>query len=405
MSTVKRAASRAGQVWQVARRGGVTGLRARAVRVAYRRWNAAALDFPLLPDDVADSTRIDVPIPDSRPERGRPLVIGWVSTPPSIGSGGHTTMFRMVQGLEEAGHTCVLYLYDRFGGDVGRSAEVIRRGWPGMRAEVRDIRAGIMPLDGIVATGWLTAHVIASRLATPARPFYFVQDYEPFFFARGSEYAFAADSYRFGFRCIAIGHMVADLLHSEAGVRADVAEFSCDTDVYRMQNRAARSGVVFYTKPDVPRRGYRLGALALAEFHRRHPEQPIHVFGDPVHDLGFPVVRHDNLSPDDLNALYNQTIAGLAMSFTNISLVAEEMLAAGTVPVVNDSVYARADMPHPRIRWAEPTPGAMADALCQLVENPDLTGQATAAAKDVRADNWGSARATVVSVIENEIYG
>src|SRR5689334_10120771 len=36
---------------------------------------------------------------------GQPLTVGWVCTPPSAGSGGHTTMFRMVAALEAHGHT------------------------------------------------------------------------------------------------------------------------------------------------------------------------------------------------------------------------------------------------------------------------------------------------------------
>src|SRR5664279_1228217 len=63
----------------------------------------------------------------------------------------------------------------------------------------------------------------------------------------------------------------------------------------------------------------------------------------PCRPPAFPVVRHDRLRPAALNELYNQSIAGLAMSFTHILLVAEEMLAAGVIPIVNESAYSRAD--------------------------------------------------------------
>jgi hypothetical protein len=314
-------------------------------------------------------------------------------------------MFRMIQALEAAGHICVIYLYDRFGGDIASHAAVIRRGWPSVRATVRDAKDSMDDVDGCVATSWPSAHVLASRSDTRTRRFYFVQDFEPYFFPRGSEYALAEDSYRFGFRCIAIGHMVAEQLRSEVGVDADLAEFGCDTDVYHLTNPGQRSGVVFYAKPDVPRRGYWLGVSALAEFHRRCPDQEIHVFGDQVGDIPFPVTRHDRLTPAGLNALYNRTIAGYAMSFTNISLVAEEMLAAGTIPVVNDSPYARADLTNQHARWARATPGAMADALVALVNDTEAAGLPVEVAGSVRKGRWEPAQKAMLNAIESEIYG
>jgi glycosyltransferase involved in cell wall biosynthesis len=397
-------AQRALRAAQMLRRQGPREVGRRVVRSTYRRLGVADLDFPLLPGDLADSTRLgDVPRPSTVP-RSRPLTIGWLTTPPSAGSGGHTTMFRMIEGLEAAGHRCVVLLYDRHQGDPVAQAAVIKANWPGVRAEVRSVDTGFLGLDGCVATGWPTAHVLASRCVTPLHRFYLVQDFEPFFFGRGSDYAFAEDTYRFGFRCISIGHMVSDLLAAQVGVRADVAEFGCDTEVYSLSNAGNRSGVVFYTKPDVPRRGYLLGVMALTEFHHRHPEQPIHVFGEGPRELPFPVVRHDRLTPAELNKLYNQTIAGLAMSFTNISLVAEEMLAAGTIAVVNDSPYSRADLDNPEAYWARATPGAMADALGNIVTDNDIPARAARAAAGVRKDMWRPAQRALLQAVEDEIY-
>ena len=74
--------------------------------------------------------------------------------------------------------------------------------------------------------------------------------------------------------------MLASLLADEHGVEATVARFGCDTDVYRRTNFGARNGIAFYARLANPWRGFRLGALALAEFHRRHPEIEIHMYGD-----------------------------------------------------------------------------------------------------------------------------
>jgi len=376
----------------------------RVIRRAYQRLGAASLDFPLLSGDLADSGRLSLRTPAVLPVRTRPLVVGWLSTPPGAGSGGHTTMFRMIGALERAGHTCVLFLYDRHGGDFAQHERVIRSSWPGVAADVRNIQHGLEGIDACVATSWPSAHVLAAR-GSELHRFYFIQDYEPFFYPHGSNYELAADTYRFGFTNIALGHMVQDRLISELGVSSRFVPFSCDRSVYSLANSGDRSGVVFYAKPDVPRRGYILGILGLEEFHRRHPEQEIHVYGDPVPEISFPVTRHERLNPAALNGLYNRTIAGLAMSFTNISLVAEEMLACGNIPIVNDSADSRADLRNSRVMWAASSPGAIADALCEAVEATDIRAQAADAAASVRSDNWTDTGTALVSIVESMIYG
>jgi WsaF, C-terminal domain/WsaF, N-terminal domain len=386
----------------VVRRDGTQGLAARVARVAYTRLGAASLDFPLAFEDIADSRALKLATPTRRPARGTPLTIGWLCSPPSPGSGGHTTFFRMIEAVEAAGHTCVLYLYDRFEGELSRHEQVIRRSWPAVRAEVRSVTQGLAPLDAYVASAWPTAHVLAAHAEVPTRRLYFIQDYEPFFHPHGSEYQLAEDSYRFGFRSITVGPMIAEMLRDTYGVNAAVAEFGCDRSVYRMTNPDNRRDVIFYAKPDVPRRGFVLGALALREFHRRHPTHAIHLFGDPGARVPFPATNHGSVSPRRLAELYNQCAGGIALSFTNVSLVPDEMLACGAIPVTVDNGYARVSLPNPYVRWTDPTPAALADALSAVVAGaPDPT----AIAASVHAAGWEVAQRTTLRTIEDEVYG
>lgn len=384
---------------------GPRALAQRVARAAYSRLDAASFDEPLRDVDIADSTLLNLALPQARPSRSQRLRIGWVTQPPAAGSGGHTTLFRMVQAVEEAGHECVLFLYDRYGGEVSGHERVIRQWWPNIRAEVRGAADGITSMDACVASSWDSAHILAARGTDPMRRLYFIQDYEPYFYPHGSMYALAEDSYRFGFRCIALGEMVAQLLRQEVGIKPEVTQFGCDTSVYRLLADRPRNGVVLYARPGVPRRGYWLATLALQQFHRLHPDVAIHIYGERVADLSFPATQHGRLPPQELNELYNSSIAGLAMSFTNISLVAEEMLAAGTIPVVNDSVHSRADLTNEWVAWATPTPQGIAAALSAAVSSADIAGSARGAARSVRQFGWKKAQADVLSIIEDEVYG
>lgn len=387
---------------RVLRKEGPRGLAQRTARVAYKKLGAASLEEPLRDADIADSTSLSLPLPSRRPAPGTPLHIGWVTTPPAAGSGGHTTLLRMVEAVEQAGHRCTLFLYDRYGGDPARQETVIREWWPKVKAQITDANDGISGVDACVASSWETAHVLATHGATPMRRLYFIQDFEPYFYPRGSLYSLAEDTYRFGFRCVALGEMVARLLRSEIGIAPDVTEFGCDTSVYHPLGNQKRTGVVLYARPDVPRRGYWLARLALERFHQMHPEAPIHIYGERVADLSFPVTQHGRLTPTQLNGLYNTCRAGLAMSFTNISLVAEEMLAAGVSTVVNDSVHSRADLENPNVFWAPPTPAAIAEVLSDAYSRP--TGDEEATAASVRQFGWTKAQADVVRIIQEETY-
>jgi glycosyltransferase involved in cell wall biosynthesis len=252
-----------------------------------------------------------------------------------------------------------------------------------------------------VATSWGTAHVLARHGGAPMRRLYLVQDFEPWFYPRGAEYALAEDTYRFGFRCVTVGPMLADLLRDRFGVEADIVEFGCDNDVYRLEDAGPRDGVVFYTKPHAARRGFLLGVLALAELHRRRPEVPIHTVGDADIQVPFPATNHGVCPPEELGRLYNRTRVGLALSFTNLTLLADELLACGTVPVINDDPYPRASLDSDHARWAVPTPSGIADAMLEVIDAPPDLRKVAASA---RKEGWRPGQAAFVRAIEEETY-
>ncbi|HWF52282.1 MAG TPA: hypothetical protein VG294_16700 [Solirubrobacteraceae bacterium] len=386
------------RLWQEA---GLRGVAQRAARVAYHGLDAHSLEFPLDLDDVADSRQLNLSVPAQSVDRGRRLRVGWVTTPPALHSGGHTTMFRMVAALEAAGHECTIFLYDRYRGDVRSHERTIRRGWPWVRARVADVSEGLTGTDACVATSWGTAHVLATHGRAPMRRLYLIQDFEPFFYPRGAEYALAEDSYRFGFRSIAVGNMVADLLRERVGVGSDVVEFGCDSEVYRLTETGTRDGVVFYTRPGAARRGFLLGVLALEQVHKRRPTVPIHLVGGPGIHVPFEAINHGSCSPTELCELYNRTRVGLALAFTNVTLLAEELLACGAVPVINDSAYARADVESDQVRWAPPTPSGIADTVLEILDTPPDPRRVADSARD---QAWRPGQAAFRRAVEDETY-
>ncbi len=445
---------RAGQIARVIREDGTRGLAGRALRAASRRLDDPSSTLPVRAQEVlragpltpmpsraehsaslrspgaSASTLAGASAPEPRASEpsaaaaagtGRPvvpavargdapLVVNWVMTPPPPGSGGHTTLLRLVEHLERSGHTCRLYFYDRYAGDIRTHTEVFRGYWPQIRAEVADATGPMQPCDAVFATSWQSAYVVADP-RTPGRRFYCVQDFEPLFYPAGSESLLAENTFRFGFHGITAGRWLAEKLTVEYGMPCDYFEFGADTDAYRVDagaERPVRDGVVFYAKPSTPRRAYSLGLLALEEFHRRHPDVPIHLFGENVGALPFPAQRHGVITPSELNALYNRCLAGLCLSVTNISLIPFELLAAGCIPVVNDARHNRLVLDSPYVRYVQPTPGELAAALSDVV-SATPPGQreerARAAAAGVADLPWDAAGAAVERVLLRELRG
>jgi O-antigen biosynthesis protein len=383
-----------------------------AARVSSRLSPPGSAKLSISPADLeraaavaANGWRLPAPL-EARP--GEPLTIAWVFHPPGPGSGGHTTMFRLVSALEQAGHTCILYLRDEHGWDLAQHERTIRSWWPWVNAEVRDLAAGIEDAHAIFATAWETAYPV---LASPARGrrFYLVQDFEPYFYAAGSEWLLAEATYRFGFHGVTAGRWLSELLRRDHGMAADPFDFGRDP-VYALDPSVApdeRTGVCFYSKPDTPRRAHELAVLALELFARRHPEVDIHLYGVEAKRLPFAATDHGLQTPEQLNVLYNRSTAGLVLSATNVSLIPHEMLASGCIPVVNDAEQNRLVLDNDHVAYANATPFELADALCALVERPavERAAAAAAAADSVQATTWDQAGEAIVRIVEGVVAG
>jgi hypothetical protein len=92
------------------------------------------------------------------------------------------------------------------------------------------------------------------------------------------------------------------------------------------------------------------------------------------------------------------------MSFTNISLVPVEMLACGVVPVLSGMSRQLSDLDNPHQRWAEPTPGRIADELEAIVSSAE-PDPAEVAGSVKSSAGWGGAGDAMVAAVEDEVHG
>lgn len=338
-------------------------------------------------------------IPDIAP--GQPLIANWVTTPPSPGSGGHTTLFRIIRYLEAHGYRNRVYFYDVYGGDHQYYESVVRS-YYNFYGPVANIDAGMEDAHIVVATGWPTAYPVFTSRCTGKR-FYFVQDFEPYFYPVGDISALVETTYRMGFHGISIGECFADKLRNEFSMTVDTFRYGCDVSQYSRSPASPRSDVVFYARRESARRGFELGLMTLEVFAARNPDIKIHIYGDKLGGLRFPFIDHGRVTPEQLNGIYNRCFAGLSLSFTNVSLVALEMLAAGCIPVVNDTVQIRTDLDNAFVYYAPPYPQALAAKLESVVTTQDFNSLSASAAASVHSTTWDEAGATVDDILRHAL--
>jgi hypothetical protein len=389
----------------------------RGVTDRFRRRGAALLSPPVvhtLPVSREDlrgaATAIAVGrFPDPLPWReGEPLTIAWVDVPPSQGSGGQTTIYRMVEALESMGHRCVVHLLDQHGWAIDQHRATVARCWPGVRAEIRDVADGIEDAHAVVATCWESVYPVIASPAAGAR-MYFVQDYEPMFYPAGSHQLLAEATYKFGLHGITAGRWLAQKVALDHGMSADHFDFGCDVETYQLDtSRGAeqrRTGICYYCRPSTPRRAHELAMAALELFAEQHPDVEIHLYGERLGSLPFPATQHGLLTPAQLNELYNRCVAGLTLSATNVSLVPHEMLSAGCIPVVNDAEQNRVVLDNDHVRYARATPFDLAAALSGLTTRhwTERSAVVLQAAASVAGASWVGAGEQVERAIRDRV--
>lgn len=354
----------------------------------------------------ADWTQPHKPANPKKSTPKQPFTVNWVMSPPGKGSGGHQNIFRFIKYLEDAGHTCNVYLYSTSHfPTVAEIKQILRESYPKTNASIKWLhKQPLAPADAIFATGWETAYPVFNHGGT-AKKFYFVQDFEPLFYPTGTDVILAENTYHFGFYGITAGGWLSKKLHDDYGMQTDHFDFGADTSLYVHDNQNKRKEIFFYARPVTARRGFELGVMALEVFAKIHPDYTINMAGWDISDYRLPFKANNlgTVNVEDLSSIYNRCSAALVLSLTNMSLLPLELLACGTIPVVNDAPNNRLVSNNPYIAYSAPTPAALARKLSEVVTKPNLEAYALKASRSVQGTSWDKAGKKFISIVEREI--
>ncbi|MDP2786087.1 MAG: glycosyltransferase family 4 protein [Sulfurimicrobium sp.] len=305
--------------------------------------------------------------------------VNWVIPDVGIGSGGHLNIFRLIVQLEQRGYQCRVIIIGHTHFNSGEEArKVIREHFFPINAEVSIGESSMKPANITVATSWITAYPVRNFQGTSHRC-YFVQDYEPYFYAHGSDYYFAEATYRMGFYGITAGGWLAGKLAAEHGMQTVAMGFSYDHGLYRplpRRNPEIRR-VFFYARPVTYRRGFELGMLALNMVAQKMPDIAFILAGWDASSYHIPFhhLNAGNVAVKDLPDLYSQCDVALVLSLTNLSLLPLELMACGCPVVSNRGANAEWLLNDGNAVLADATPEALSEALISLLQDENKRKQ------------------------------
>ncbi|MBB5324204.1 glycosyltransferase involved in cell wall biosynthesis [Anoxybacillus tepidamans] len=285
--------------------------------------------------------------PKIKYKKGDCIRIAWFIPDFGIGSGGHLNIFRFVHLLEKnykvrsdiyiCGNTqwrdtkTLKEIVNKYFFETNANYYILNT--PEKIYEINQV------YDLAIATSWQTAYYVRA-FGECSQKAYFVQDFEPYFYPKGSNYAFAEETYRFNFYGITAGTWLKEKLSNSYGMKCESFSFSYDKDIYKRKKRRdpEKTRIFFYSRPPTDRRGFELGLLALSVYCENNPETEVVMAGWDVSEYEIPF-KHLNagiVKIEELPDLYSQCDVALILSFTNLSLLPLELLASGCPVIINE---------------------------------------------------------------------
>ena len=316
---------------------------------------------------LARGTGVDTP----------PYDVVWLIPDFAANSGGHINILRMAQLLQSRGfpRQCIAIMEPHRWTKIEDARVALRSDFGIHNIDVHLSAEDIPPARFLFASTWQSAYWVRDAQGIDHRC-YFVQDYEPWFYAAGSESYLAEATYRFGLIGVTAGSWLARHLGAEFGMQAYGYSFSYDRQLYHNQGRVpgTTKRVFFYARPVTPRRCFDLGLLALDEVCRVVPNVEVIFAGWDVgdHYIPFPHLNAGQVPVTELAKLYSSCDVALVLSATNLSLLPMEIAACGCPVVINDGLHASWLFSEEEVLYTSMEPGAIAHAVASVLTEPDV---------------------------------
>lgn len=272
--------------------------------------------------------------------KNNPIILNWVIPELGIGSGGHINIFRFIEMLSRKGISNRIYIYNPVCEHKESDLLYFIRKYYDVESDNISFGLDVNNMDfchGIVATSWQTAYFV-NRFDNTLSKFYFVQDFEPYFYPSGSQFLFAENTYKFGLMGLTAGYWLKEKLFNEYNMKCTGYMFSYDKKLYKFKKKLDnKKRVFFYFRPSTDRRATEMGLMALSELKKRMSDLEIWFAGADTFDYHIPFSFKNLgiLKIEQLCDIYSQCDMCLVLSTTNLSLLPLEIMASNSIVVSN----------------------------------------------------------------------
>lgn len=296
-----------------------------------------------------------------------------------IGSGGHTTIFRIASFLQKNGYKINFVLVgNKSFSDINYFKYFVKEYYFEFDFKaflsIQDYLKETIPTNEIlICTSWTTAYFLNKFPDSIKNKFYLIQDYEAQFNPISSAYYFAENTYKFPFIKICASKWLADTIKEKFNTKTYYFNLGYDEKYYYPQNlNRDKKSIIYYGRWETPRRGFELAIKAFQIVKNTLPDTNIKIYGstDLTNKVPFDFTNLGQLSPTQLAKEFNQSTIGLSISLTNISLTPSEMLACKLPTIeINHPSVSNMFKDENEIVLSEPDPIEIAQKMIKLLQD------------------------------------
>ncbi|AFZ20917.1 rhamnosyltransferase WsaF family glycosyltransferase [Allocoleopsis franciscana] len=315
----------------------------------------------------------------------KPLSIAFVLRAPIAQTGGgYKHIFYLAHYLAEQGHNVNIYV-EPMAHLTGFTPEQVQKfceeNFGKSKAIIHCGHADIVESDVAIATNWPTAYVVDKLVNTRFKAYY-VQDYEPYFYEPDDPCFLQAEAtYDLPLGIICLDKYLSQVLSKRNRIQYPYINFPLNEAflakapvLTRHCNPDRSCSILFFARPNIPRRNFAVGVEALDKLHQQNPDVQIKLYGmEEAIELPFPYQNLGVLTQSEAAEAMRSSDIHLSFSLTNISTVVFEAMACGCATVEADVPPVRGMVEDGKTCiLAEPNSQAVSEALMELVNNPVL---------------------------------
>ena len=327
--------------------------------------------------------------------------------------GGVFTIFRFIEKFSVEGVTSRIIIYDNPSFDTATLARQIEENFPNLKNyeiviyDLNNQDVNDLPESDIAFCSFWTSAYLLLKFNKTKRKYYFIQDYEPLFYAGGSTYALAESTYRFGMRALVNTPGLLAAVNSRHGMEGISFVPAVDQAIYHpddSQSKNKKVRIFFYARPNNPRNAFNLGILIIKQLLEKYGDKIEVITAGAVWDEGAFGLKGKitNLgllsSLEEVAKLYRSCDIGFVyMLSKHPSYQPFEFMASGMATVTNnneDNLWLLKDGENCLL--AEPSPAAMAEKIGHLIDTPALRKKiAKNGLKEIESNSWTNQLETI----------